>query len=292
MIHHFCPHCAGLIRSREQLAGFHRGCPHCKGSLLVPPTGIEGNLPAPPPGVGQFQGGAASAEGPSLGEAGASGGNTAPFLLWMLGGLLSVVGVGGLAWWLVATYPAAWKAAAWLGGGLAILFGLWGIQSHTTSAKKLGICGFVVWAYITWLVIGLMRSPTMVYVDNFSTHDVSLELEAEPWMVVKRGTKQEVWVQRKTYQLEVRSAGTGRMLDRRTITVDEQCPYILNVLGAGIYEKGRVEHGWGIFEKPERIRDIWIRADVDYLFKSPPFRISVPQGTKGATRTYLLRVDN
>jgi hypothetical protein len=269
----------------------------------VPPVGSEGNLPTPLPEVGQLQGEAASAEGLRRGEPGASADKPAAFppwvlgVLWLLGGLLGVVTVTGLAWWLVGTYPVAWKVVAWLGGGLTVLLALWGTQS-ATSAKTLGICAFVVWAYMGWLVIGLTRLPTLVYVDNFSTHDVSLELDGEPWMVVNRGTKREVWMQRETYQLKVRSARTGEVLDRRTITVDESGPYILNVLGAGTYEKGFVEYvedlkdvGWWKLErKPERIRDVWIRADVNYLFEEPPSRISATKGTKSATKYYLRRL--
>jgi hypothetical protein len=220
------------------------------------------------------------------------------------------------AWvWVVVLPPLtgllAWLLAdaldGWLWGGLAIAGGvILGLvvfgalsatvkrQHGTPTLKQWGYIGLAVLLWGVWTGVGAVFQRSKVYVDNFSSRDVKLEVNGQPWLEVKAGTQVEARLPRRPATIVTRDAATGEELDRRTVTV-EPSAYIFNVLGAGVYERGSQEYGdlaigFGPGGSSSEVHDVWIKADVDYLFTEPPGSIEVSEGTHFASRSYLKRV--
>jgi hypothetical protein len=216
---------------------------------------------------------------------------------WLLGLLLvpALVGAGFLAAVLGSDHPL------WIVGAVICGLGLFGcfaaVKNNTRSITGGGwaAIGTIVLFSGVWFVVGFANTRTQVYVDNFSEHDLVLELNNQKWLTVNRGQKLEVRLPRKTFELVVRSRETGKELDRRSIRVDNKGPYVLNVLGAHTYYRGSVDYGMsfsflgGGGPTATEVKDVWIQANVDFLFKEPPSTISVSKGQVSATRTYLTR---
>jgi hypothetical protein len=142
-------------------------------------------------------------------------------------------------------------------------------------------------------------------VDNFSTHNVRLQLDGKEWLTCSRDSTHDVQLPAGNHELVVLDMVDGQELDRRTLTVVAANTYVLNVLGAQNYRKGKVWYNDPndpfLFPPDNRSEDqlinlTWFSVKVDYLFKDPPLFIteSIPESQKGHTRanvekTYLHR---
>jgi hypothetical protein len=228
-----------------------------------------------------------------------------PAWVWMLVGLPVAAGLS----WLATEVLDGWIYTIVAIGG-AVILGLVLLGFISTTAKReasapgpaaWGVFGCAVLLWGAWTVTGLLFLKTAVYVDNYSDHDVRLELDGKPWLELRAGevgggggrkAGAEARLPRKAHVVTTIDAKTGKELDRRTIDVDSG-PFIFNVLGAGAYLKGTAEYStmpimFGNGDRTETVSDVWIRARVDYLFEEPPSSISSESTSE--TRTYLKRL--
>jgi hypothetical protein len=146
---------------------------------------------------------------------------------------------------------------------------------------------------LLWLWVGIRWGFATVHVDNFSSHNVILELDGRPWKTCSIDTMDKTQLRRGEYKLVVRSQQDGGELSQLTIKVDSLGNYVLNVLGAHTYYQGTVYYSKTPTVQPgepsiEYIREQWFRAKVDHLFEFPPG--SLHSSTRStAHRTYLVR---
>jgi hypothetical protein len=160
-------------------------------------------------------------------------------------------------------------------------------------------CGAVLWA--VWTAAGaigpiaawISRQAT-VYVDNFSARRVRLEVDGSPWVELQPGETTKAQLSRWGRELVTRDAGSGEELDRRPLALDGD-KTLLNVLGAGAYERGVKKYSmlaWGPDDSPapQQTNAVWINADVDFLFQDPPQFLAAKDFSKSMTRTYLKRL--
>ena len=144
-----------------------------------------------------------------------------------------------------------------------------------------------------WAVVGGMYQCTSVYIDNYCGQNVTLELDGQPWLTAGDNSTHEMRVLRKTHTIDVRS-GDGKPLDRQTVNVDSGGPYIFNVLAAMNYTHGVAHYStvnlpFGNGDTLTPIdHQVWIKANVDYLFEDAPTSITVDEGSS-TDRTFLIR---
>jgi hypothetical protein len=215
--------------------------------------------------------------------------------------LLGVFAANAVAAWALAG-TEVWRIVLLVAGLLVafpLLGGLVGACRRRAGAEALlfVFTALYVGALLgSGLLITGYAARATVHIDNFSAHDVTLELDGAPWRTAARRSTATASLRRGTYTLVVRSRD-GQELDRRPITVEGRGAYVLNVLGAQVYTRGRVDYSnLSLFGSPpgeERVQSPWFKADVDHLFESPPKSITVTtrrgQGVASGSRSYLLR---
>lgn len=215
---------------------------------------------------------------------------------WLAAALALPAAAGG-AW--LAGRSALWLVAALLlGCGVFLAAGAVKdafVDHDRRRATKAS--AWLAWSLMVlgvWIGVGLAAIRVEVYVDNYSDHDVRLELNGAPWLAARRGDNLIVALSPDDYELVVRSAATGDELDRMTVTVDHRGPFLLNVLGAHTYYRGLRKYPSARFgTRPvsvQPIGDKWQRLDVDYPFSEPPYELKVVEGDETTERTYLSRV--
>jgi hypothetical protein len=203
------------------------------------------------------------------------------------------VGVSATAWYLGNAH-LAWQIGAGI-CGVVLFFGfavtLKGELRTFTRGDWL-ITGYVFLLMAAWIGGGLFITRAKVYIDNFSDQNATLELNGAPWRTIDHGNTDQTQLATGTYELVVRSKEKGEELDHRTITVEDKGPYLLNVLGAQTYARGSTDYGFSFSRggsPDKKLNDVWIKANVDYLFKEPPQAVQVSEDTSYASRSYLLR---
>jgi hypothetical protein len=203
------------------------------------------------------------------------------------------VGVGALAWYLGNAH-LAWQIGAGI-CGVVLFFGFTTILKgglRGSTRRDWSIIGYALLLMAAWIGGGLSITRAKVYIDNFSDKNVTLELNGAPWRTVDHGNTDQTRLPTGTYELVVRSRENGKELDHRTITVEDKGPYLLNVLGAQTYARGSADYGisFSFGDSPDqKLNDVWIKANVDYLFEEPPQSIQVSEGTSFASKSYLVR---
>jgi hypothetical protein len=195
---------------------------------------------------------------------------------------------GSLLSWFFAGTPALTYGLLGSGGGVgllvfvALIFLLadrrprvrrrcWACLGHAIAL------GFVL---VVAAAIHLLFPQARVHLDNNYAEDVQLELDGKPWLHLPTRSTTRRWLRKGTYTLVVRSADDARELDRMEITVDGAGNYVLNVLGAMRYYRGRalyeINNRGGLREPDEVVvTDRWFRANAYYLFQTPPEKIWV-----------------
>jgi hypothetical protein len=230
-------------------------------------------------------------EGTIAGPTGASAGTK-----WLVRLLLATlpVGLGFLAARLGSDHWL-WRGGAIL-CGLALLGCFYAVKedfgSMTGPDDWLAV-GYIILVSAVWFLAGLSHTQSAVYVENGTAKTLVVELDGRPWLTVPPSESIKTRLPRKPYQLVVRSED-GTQLDARTLAVGPKKAYVLNLLGARTYHRGWVEYGkpilpFGFGPSAHDIKDVWVEADVDYLFKEPPSSVSVPKSRSWASRSYLLR---
>jgi hypothetical protein len=208
----------------------------------------------------------------------------------------------GLAWLLAGT--TIWLWVMGIAGGLFAMF-VFAVFKDTTQSlggrgalMMLGLIAYAVVLLGSGFYISFEFARGTVYVDNFSPNDVRLDLNGATWRESRRQSTQVLGLQRGTYTLVIYDLQGGGKLAEHQINVEGRDNYVLNVLGAQAYARGRVDYGgFGFFAppQPEILRHPWFKANVDYLFQEPPqsITVSVPRGQSagGASRTYLKRMN-
>jgi hypothetical protein len=146
--------------------------------------------------------------------------------------------------------------------------------------------GYVTLTSAAWFISGLSYTRSMVYVENGTARTLVVELDGRPWLTVPGSESIKTRLPRKSYQLVVRSEDRAQ-LDTRSLLVGPKKAYVLNLLGARTYHRGLVGYGVISGHGTSDIQDVWIEADVDYLFEEPPSSVSLPKGQLGTLRSYL-----
>ncbi len=221
----------------------------------------------------------------------AAAGSPWPALL----GLLAVAAVLGF----VAAFLGSdhWL---WVAGAVVCGIGLFGcFIAIKENARELGGRGWLAIGYVAvisavWFSVGLSYTQSAVHVENATARDVVLELDGNPWLTVEHGKTVQTRLPRQQHRIIIRARDNNEELDRRFVLVGSSKAYVLNVLGAQTYYRGRVEYGsmpiaLGGDPDAVEVKDVWIEADVDYLFQEPPQSISVSKGTSYASKSYLTR---
>jgi hypothetical protein len=132
-----------------------------------------------------------------------------------------------------------------------------------------------------------------VHVDNATGQELRVQLDGQEWMSCRAGSRSVSGLRPGLRHLRVLGRD-GRLLDERTVRVERQGVYVLNLLGAQVYHRGTVDYGGFSFgdRQPTEIREPWFEAKVDYLFQSPPSSITVStrRGELAmASKSFLLR---
>lgn len=197
--------------------------------------------------------------------------------------------------WTVVMILAGFLLAMFVFGALKnLIFGGWRTASGEGLFRSLLLLLYAAALLGSGFWISEQFARGTVYVDNYSPHDVTLELDGSTWLKSSRQTTQVQDLGRGTYTLVVRAG--DKELDRRSITVVGRGNYILNVLNAQVYARGEVQYGgfaFGPGAREQRIQEPWFSAKVDFLFEEPPKTITVRtrrgQTYTSASRTYLRR---
>ncbi len=142
-----------------------------------------------------------------------------------------------------------------------------------------------------WHLGGTGARTSAVHVENFSQHDLMLAMDGKPWLEAAKGSSQQVRLQHRKFEVTVKDAKSGAVLDVQQVTVDARGPFILNCLGAATYVRGTVVYSQlGIDSPfPTETSERWIRANVDHLFTKPPQRVAAKPGEKAAAKSYIVR---
>lgn len=288
MIHTKCPECGEALSFADDTAGATLPCRHCRLPLKVPPCSDSGPAPkreAPfstpeedrPLSPAWY---VAIAAAVSLGLIGLSYQFAGNFVLFLIAGL-------GL-----------------LFSGAILFFGFWAVVKAGFSSNNLDwrrilvVCGVALYVGATCGACMLMHAlfaVADVHIDNATPRPVQLVLDGKEWMTVPARGQATATLRIGTYRLEVLPADGGAALDTMSISLNEGKPHVLNVMGAQVYSRGSVDYGgfgFGAGPSEQRITDKWFKADVDYLFQTPPEKITVTtkQGQPAmATRSYLRR---
>jgi hypothetical protein len=187
--------------------------------------------------------------------------------------------------------------------GILLFYSLWALIKSTFESGYdrvglLALCGF--WAYFLatfglCLLITKYFAVAAIYIENATARPVRLLLGGKEWVLVP--AKGNAWssLRMGSYEVEVKSAEDGSALDQMSVTVEDGKPWILNVMGAQVFARGRVDYGgfsFGSGPSESRLTGKWIKADVDHLFEEPPKSITVStrrgQMATGS-RTYIRR---
>jgi hypothetical protein len=141
-----------------------------------------------------------------------------------------------------------------------------------------------------------LAQKATVHVDNFSAQDVIIEVDGRKLLKANQQATCEIVLQHGSHQVVIKDARTQVTLDRMQVKVDGKGPFILNVLGAQSYVKGKVLYSsLPLLEvqdaepDPVPMKDKWIRASVDFLFRRPPESIKVHGIHLSVSKTYLIR---
>jgi hypothetical protein len=221
--------------------------------------------------------------------------------------LVALPVAAGLSWLLADVLDGWIYTIVAIGVGVILGLVLLGFIGSTVKREASapgpaawGVFGCAVLVWGAWTVTGMLFLKTAVYVDNYSDHDVRLELDGKPWLELKAGevggvgarkAGVEARLPRKAHVVTTIDARTGKELDRRTVDVDSG-PFIFNVLGEGAYLKGTAHYStvplFGGGDTTETVSEVWIRARVDHLFEDAPGSISSEHSSE--TRTYLKRL--
>jgi hypothetical protein len=315
MIHHQCPHCGEHLSTSIHLEGMTIPCRQCHETVEVPNR--DGTLPTPhafPPTAQDIREAAPPAAGPERPLAEPLQVDLRP---------IAKPGTSNRAWWtrllgvLAAVYLLLWLGVwcfagySWVGttlGILAVVFGVllffmlrlvwdelrWGPNRLRAVLTYLGVSAAGAVFFVPAFLVNEWFAQGVVYVDNYSRQNVTLELDGQPWLSARQGTTTVRTLRRGAYTVVVRSS-SGEELDRLTVTVDGGGNYVLNVLRAQVYARGTAKYGGAGFlgEPPEqRIDDAWFKVDVYYLFEEPPSSVTVStrRGQAAwASRPYLRR---
>jgi hypothetical protein len=296
MIQHTCPTCDAKLTNSDAAAGMEITCSGCYNRVRVPEPAAE---PATDMALA-LKLALARAEGdlPPLPQ---SAGATPPSKLKKRLILAAVpVVAAGLAW-LVAGHVWLWFLPGLLGAvffgsvvlGLAGRFikGLHRPGEVKESALAVGYMGLVLGA---WFGVGWFFQVGKVHVDNSSGKELRVQVDGRDWLTCRSGTNTVQNLSPGSHRITVFDA-EGRQVDELTVQVERQGVYVLNLLRAQKYHKGRVQYGGIAFgdDSPTEISDAWFDAKVDYLFEKPPQAITVStrhgQAAVGTTKTYLLR---
>ncbi len=186
---------------------------------------------------------------------------------------------GSLVWWMVSGF-----------GGLGFFFLVLAAilrRLNMRVGKVLRLVGFTGSLLGLWIWIGIVFARSDVYVDNFSSRTVRLELDDSPWLEMADGTTELESLRQGAYQLVIKSMD-GRELARRTLVVDSGRAYVLNVLSGMSYVRESVAYGFAYPSGSTIITDEWFPAHADYIFTNAPEKVSVPKGTFKEVK-YVLR---
>jgi hypothetical protein len=162
------------------------------------------------------------------------------------------------------------------------------------------LIGYTILVSLVWFAFGAANPRALVHVENGTDKQVVLELDGRQWLILQSGESTNTWLTQRVHQLVVRTT-SGEVLDRRGIVAQDEKAYVLNVLGARTYYRGSVTYGpkggnvtapfYISREEEKALKDVWIVANVDYLFEEPPETIAV-RGSAApflTTRTYLTK---
>jgi hypothetical protein len=164
---------------------------------------------------------------------------------------------------------AAAGASAWVGWA----FGVIGV----------GIVGFIFYYHYT---------QATIYIDNATGQLVRLEVDGRPWQEIEPATMSIKFSKLRwgKHVIVVYARADNKALDRLEVNIEDNGPYVFNVLGAQTYLKGSAFYGLrgGGLGPETPVREKWFKPNVDLLFQHPPPGISV-RGQSSATRTYLVK---
>ncbi len=232
----------------------------------------------------------------------ARGSNRTAVVSVSIAALLSLVAVVFLS----RLAAEAWEGKLWELGFIPVfLFGLFGILGVLTMLDKrhflqsfprkrfacaIGLAYVLLLAGVRY-VAGSSLLRTTVHVDNFSEHDLILQLNGDLWLKIKKGESQRVRMARRNFQVVLKDEVTNYELEQLNVTVDSNGPFVLNCLGAQRYIRGmKVYSNFGISSpSTTETADRWIRTDVDFLFEQPPQRVPAAKDEMAVSRTFLLR---
>ena len=131
-----------------------------------------------------------------------------------------------------------------------------------------------------------------VHVENFSAHYLALELDGGKWLSLEKGATEKVALRTGKHALVVRDAVSGKELDRMTLDAGARSTFVLNLLGAQTYYRGKLhyyreKYGPAGTKGPEEepVREKWFRAGASYVLRPPPETKTTPE----AYLTYLRR---
>ena len=213
--------------------------------------------------------------------------------------LLAWLSAGRLPWWSGAVLAA-----------VGVPLALW--------RKSWAAAGFAVAAAVLWAGVAFVTAFPVcaVHLDNHSGREVRLEVDGAPGPSLAHGRTALLNLRAGRHELVVRSADGAEL---RRLPVETAGPsgwrcireearrsgilglargrrpkestYVLNVLGAATYYRGRITYGLPTFGRPreEKITDEWFRPEVDYLFEKPPGSVRAPAAAVLTSRDYLRR---
>jgi hypothetical protein len=205
---------------------------------------------------------------------------------------------GGLAWWFAgAQWLVVFLSAVGCGAGVCLGYAAWltvrGADMRGVPPPALwglglgGVALFGLWVHL--------EMSNTVYLDNFTDMEVILEVDGgdTSWLPAK--STQTVRMRQGNHVLTLYAAD-HKEVDRMEVEVEGRRPFVLNVLGAQTYLRGKVYYSaFPSGDAPSeevKLRDKWIKADVNALFAGPPSSLKANDMTVRngiASRTYLIR---
>jgi hypothetical protein len=316
-----CPECKRPLSLPDELAGKTVRCPKCQSNVAIPfstPAAFSEVLPAAvtePPNTSLLTADITLPEkrleeiNPRLEVHTVRPDQNTPlrtatlFKRWQVILFLSILSIPiGVGAWLLAGGDL-WVILGLIGSGIGALALLIVLARQRTLGLGRGkMAALVMYAVVLegmWWLLGLNLSQSDVYVDNFSSRTLHVELDGRPWLTCTNKTTTPKVLRHGLYHLVVRAVDNDEVLDERDVFVEGlNLPFVLNLLGAQKYYRGSVQYG-GIIafndQTPTEIHDVWIKADVDFLLRDPPSSIDV-HVRKGqasylatAEKTYLTR---
>jgi hypothetical protein len=284
MITHVCPHCDSNLRTQDALGGLTAACPECRQPIEIPLPATDHNTSQEAPGnlVAQSEA-VPSTKAP-----------TARTLLILLCQAILFVLVCATAWFLPMSFWVWFYATLVVGLiliccgiGLVSQWSILGLEARLWHLLAVGMCA-------AWLYISYSFAPVDVFVDNYSTQNVRLELNGEEWLALESASSEITTLRKGKHELVVRQRAGGKELDRMIIDVDGFGPFVLNVLGAMTYYKGTKTYVTPGAAAPslrnqvsERIDKKWFAPNVDYCLSPVPESVL---GRGWEAKTFLRRV--